>query len=86
MHDTCLQFLAKDREMSEFGMQQTLTDLRTKYDGRAAQVDMIPDIADRQRFMFEELTAIGTEKAEATKVREINGRIGEVMRWLNREA
>ncbi len=51
---------------SLFSMQQTLTELRTKYEGRAAQVEMIPTIAERQRFVLEELTAIRTEKAAAT--------------------
>lgn len=54
---------------SLFSMQQTLTELRTKYEGRAAQVEMIPTIAERQRFVLEELTAIRTEKAAATSDR-----------------
>lgn len=54
---------------SLFSMQQTLTELRTKYEGRAAQVEMIPAIAERQRFVLEELTAIRTEKAAATSDR-----------------
>lgn len=54
---------------SLFSMQQTLTELRTKYEGRAAQVEMIPAIAERQRFVLEELTAIKTEKAAATSDR-----------------
>jgi len=54
---------------SLFSMQQTLTELRTKYEGRAAQVELIPTIAERQRFMLEELTAIRTEKAAATSDR-----------------
>lgn len=54
---------------SLFSMQQTLTELRTKYEGRAAQVELIPAIAERQRFVLEELTAIRTEKATATSDR-----------------
>ena len=54
---------------SLFSMQQSLTELRTKYEGRAAQVEMIPAIAERQRFVLEELTAIRTEKAAATSDR-----------------
>ena len=54
---------------SLFSMQQTLTELRTKYESRAAQVELIPTIAERQRFMLEELTAIRTEKAAATSDR-----------------
>lgn len=54
---------------SLFSMQQTLTELRTKYEGRAAQVELIPTMAERQRFMLEELTAIRTEKASATSDR-----------------
>jgi gas vesicle protein len=54
---------------SLFSVQQTLTELRTKYEGRAAQVEMIPAIAERQRFVLEELTAIRTEKAAATSDR-----------------
>ena len=54
---------------SLLSMQQTLTELRTKYEGRAAQVDMIPALAERQRFVLEELTAIRTEKAAATSDR-----------------
>ena len=54
---------------SLFSMQQTLTELRTKYEGRAAQVEMIPALAERQRFVLEELTAIRTEKAAATSDR-----------------
>lgn len=54
---------------SLFSMQQTLTELRTKYEGRAAHVELIPAIAERQRFVLEELTAIRTEKAAATSDR-----------------
>jgi len=54
---------------SLFSMQQSLTELRTKYDGRAAHVELIPTIAERQRYMMEELTAIRTEKAAATSDR-----------------
>lgn len=54
---------------SLFSMQQTLTELRTKYEGRAAQVEMIPAINERQRFVLEELTAIRSEKATATNDR-----------------
>lgn len=54
---------------SLFSMQQTLTELRTKYEGRAAQVELIPTIAERQRFMMEELSALRTEKAAATSDR-----------------
>lgn len=54
---------------SLFSMQQTLTELRTKYDGRAAQVDLIPAIAERQRFILEELTALRAERASATSDR-----------------
>ena len=54
---------------SLFSMQQTLTELRTKYESRAAHVELIPTIAERQRFMLEELTAIRTEKAAATSDR-----------------
>lgn len=54
---------------SLFSMQQTLTELRTKYEGRAAQVELIPAMNERQRFMLEELTAIRTEKASATSDR-----------------
>lgn len=54
---------------SLFSIQQTLTELRTKYEGRAAQVELIPTIAERQRYMMEELTAIRTEKAAATSDR-----------------
>ena len=54
---------------SLFSMQQSLTELRTKYEGRAAQVEMIPALAERQRFVLEELTAIRTEKAAATSDR-----------------
>lgn len=55
--------------MSLFTMQQTLTELRTKYDGRAAQVELIPAMNERQRFILEELNAIRTEKAAATSDR-----------------
>lgn len=54
---------------SLFSMQQTLTELRTKYESHAAHVEMIPAIAERQRFVLEELTAIRTEKAAATSDR-----------------
>ena len=54
---------------SLFSMQQTLTELRTRYEGRAAQVELIPTIAERQRFMMEELSALRTEKAAATSDR-----------------
>ena len=54
---------------SLFSMQQTLTELRTKYEGRAAQVELIPAINERQRFVLEELTAIRSEKATATNDR-----------------
>ena len=54
---------------SLLSMQQTLTELRTKYEGRAAQVEMIPAIVERQRFVLEELAAIRTEKAAATSDR-----------------
>lgn len=54
---------------SLFSMQQTLTELRTKYEGRAAQVELIPAIAERQRFVLEELTALRTEKSAATSDR-----------------
>lgn len=54
---------------SLISMQQTLTELRTKYESRAAQVELIPSIAERQRFVLEELTAIRTEKAAATSDR-----------------
>jgi gas vesicle protein len=54
---------------SLFSVQQTLTELRTKYEGRAAQVELIPTIAERQRFMVEELSALRTEKAAATSDR-----------------
>ncbi len=54
---------------SLFSMQQTLTELRTKYEGRAAQLEMIPAIVERQRFILEELTAIRSEKATATSDR-----------------
>lgn len=54
---------------SLFSMQQTLTELRTRYEGRAAQVEMIPALAERQRFVLEELAAIRTEKATATSDR-----------------
>ena len=54
---------------SLFSMQQTLTELRTKYEGRAAQVEMIPAINERQRFVLEELAALRSEKAAATNDR-----------------
>jgi len=54
---------------SLFSMQQTLTELRTKYEGRAAQVELIPAINERQKFVIEELTAIRSEKAVATSDR-----------------
>lgn len=54
---------------SLFSVQQTLTELRTKYEGRAAQVELIPAINERQRFMLEELAALRTEKASATSDR-----------------
>lgn len=54
---------------SMFSMQQTLTELRTKYEGRAAQVEMIPAINERQRFVLEELAALRSEKAAATNDR-----------------
>ncbi len=54
---------------SLFSMQQTLTELRTKYESRAAQLEMIPAIVERQRFILEELTAIRSEKATATSDR-----------------
>lgn len=54
---------------SLFSMQQSLTELRTKYDSRASHVELIPTIAERQRFVLEELTAIRTEKAAATSDR-----------------
>lgn len=54
---------------SMFSMQQTLTELRTKYEGRAAQVEMIPAINERQRFVLEELAALRSEKATATNDR-----------------
>ena len=54
---------------SLFSVHQTLTELRTKYDSRAAQVELIPAIAERQKFVLEELNAIRTEKAAATSDR-----------------
>jgi len=54
---------------SLFSMQQTLTELRTKYEGRAAQVELIPAISERQRFVLEELQALRAEKATATSDR-----------------
>ena len=54
---------------SLFSMQQTLTELRTKYEGRAAQVELIPAINERQRFVLEELAALRSEKAAATNDR-----------------
>lgn len=54
---------------SLFSMQQTLTELRTKYEGRAAQVELIPTIAERQRFVMEELSSLRAEKAAATSDR-----------------
>lgn len=54
---------------SLFSMQQTLTELRTKYEGRAAHVELIPALAERQKFIVEELTAIRTEKAAETSDR-----------------
>lgn len=55
--------------MSLFTMQQTLTELRTKYEVRAAQVELIPTINERQRFILEELNAMRAEKASATSDR-----------------
>jgi len=54
---------------SLFSLHQTLTELRTKYDSRAAQVELIPAIAERQKFVLEELNAIRTEKSAATSDR-----------------
>lgn len=54
---------------SLFSIQQTLTELRTKYEGRAAQVELIPAINERQRFILEELASIKSEKASATSDR-----------------
>lgn len=54
---------------SLFSMQQTLTELRTRYESRSAYVDMIPALAERQKFVLEELTAIRSEKASATSDR-----------------
>lgn len=55
--------------MSIFTMQQTLTELRTKYEGRAAQVDLIPAMNERQKFILDELNALRAEKASATSDR-----------------
>lgn len=55
--------------MSLFTMQQTLTELRTKYEVRAAQVELIPTMNERQRFILEELNALRAEKASATSDR-----------------
>ena len=55
--------------MSLFTMQQTLTELRTKYEGRAAQVELIPTMNERQKFILEELNALRAEKASATNDR-----------------
>lgn len=55
--------------MSLFTMQQTLTELRTKYEGRAAQVDLIPAMNERQKFIIDELNALRAEKASATSDR-----------------
>ena len=55
--------------MSLFTMQQTLTELRTKYEVRAAQVELIPTINERQKFILEELNAMRAEKASATSDR-----------------
>ncbi len=55
--------------MSLFTMQQTLTELRTKYEGRAAQVDLIPAMNERQKFILDELNALRAEKASATSDR-----------------
>lgn len=55
--------------MSLFTMQQTLTELRTKYEGRAAQVELIPTMNERQKFILEELNALRAEKASATSDR-----------------
>lgn len=55
--------------MSLFTMQQTLTELRTKYEVRAAQVELIPTMNERQRFILEELNAMRAEKASATSDR-----------------
>lgn len=52
--------------MSLFTMQQTLTELRTKYEVRAAQVELIPTMNERQKFILEELNAMRAEKASAT--------------------
>lgn len=54
---------------SLFTMQQTLTELRTKYEGRAAHVELIPAINERQRYMLEELSSIKNEKSSATSDR-----------------
>ncbi len=53
---------------SLFSMQQTLTELRAKYETRAAQVEL-KVMAERQQFLLEELAAIKTEKANATSDR-----------------
>lgn len=55
--------------MSLFTMQQTLTELRTKYEVRAAQVELIPTMNERQKFILEELNAMRAEKASATSDR-----------------
>ena len=55
--------------MSLLTMQQTLTELRTKYEVRAAQVELIPTINERQKFILEELNAMRAEKASATSDR-----------------
>lgn len=54
---------------SLFSMQQTLTELRTKYESRAAQVELIPAMHEHQRFVLEEVTALRAEKASATSDR-----------------
>ena len=55
--------------MSLFTMQQTLTELRTKYEVRAAQVELVPTMNERQKFILEELNAMRAEKASATSDR-----------------
>lgn len=50
-------------------MQQTITELRTKYEVRVAQVDLIPRMAERQQFILDELAALRAEKAAATSDR-----------------
>lgn len=54
---------------SMFTMQQTLTELRTKYEGRAAHVELIPAMNERQRFMLDELAALRAERAAAASDR-----------------